>query len=58
MQLEIAPIFTIPIGGLWRTTVFVSRMVEPPPATYTYKGYPVTKSIIAFDRVRHAEHAE
>jgi hypothetical protein len=51
VQLDIAPIFTIPMGGLWRTTVFVSRLVEPPPATATFKGYPVTKSLIAFDRV-------
>ncbi|KAI3432264.1 hypothetical protein D9Q98_003824 [Chlorella vulgaris] len=39
-QVEFAPYFLIPVGGIWRTLMSASRMVEPPPPKYPYPGYP------------------
>lgn len=50
LQVEFAPYFLIPVGGIWRTLMSASRMVEPPPPKYPYPGYPVSKTVITLDK--------
>lgn len=49
-QVEFTPYFLIPVGGVYRTFMSVSRMVEPAPAAYKFKGYPVSKTVVTLDK--------
>lgn len=48
-QVQLTPVFLIPVGGLYRTSIKTSRIVEPPPVGARYPGYPVKRHIITFD---------
>lgn len=50
LQVEFTPYFLIPVGGVYRTFMSVSRMVEPAPAAYKYPGYPVSKTVVTLDK--------
>jgi hypothetical protein len=50
LQVEFTPYFLIPVGGVYRTFMSVSRMVEPAPAAYKFKGYPVSKTVVTLDK--------
>lgn len=51
-QIRVAPLMKLPVGGLWRLTMWAARLSEPPGDPKS-PGTPVNRHIVTFDANFH-----
>lgn len=55
-QIRVAPLMKLPVGGLWRLSMWAARLSEP-PGDPKQPGTPVNRHIITFDANFHQASA-